>query len=85
MTKITASTRVVQPVGIRSQPSRAADGGHGRGGAVSLSNSILRRSLLVGTLPQNPVDGRPADLECLGDVAGPHSLSLQFAHPRRFY
>ncbi len=34
---------------------------------------------------QHPVDGRPADLECLGDVAGPHALSLQFADPRSFY
>jgi hypothetical protein len=85
MAKITASKRVIQPVGIRGQPPRTADGCHRRGGAVSLSNFILRRSLLVGTLPQNPVDGRPADLECLGDVAGPHALNLQFADPRSFY
>jgi hypothetical protein len=51
MTKIAASTSVVQPVGIRSQPTRDADGGHGSRRVVSLINSILRRSLLVGTLP----------------------------------
>jgi hypothetical protein len=73
MTKIAARTSVVQPVGIRSQPARAADGGHESRGVVSLINPILRPSLLVGTLPQNPVDGRPAVLECLGDVAGPHA------------
>ena len=51
MTTIAARPSVVQPVGIRSQPARAADGGHGSREVVSLSNSILRRSLLVGTLP----------------------------------
>jgi hypothetical protein len=61
MTKITASTRVVQPAGIRSQPPRAAKRGHGRREATLLCNSILLRSPVASTLPENPVDGRWAN------------------------
>jgi hypothetical protein len=90
MTKITASTRVVQPAGIRSQPPRAAKRGHGRREATLLCNSILLRSPVASTLPENPVDGRPADLErlrcrwaaCLAPSLS-HWPQLKTANPKR--
>jgi hypothetical protein len=52
MTKIAASTSVVQPVGIRSQPVRALEGGHESRGAVSLRNSIYRAASLSARCPK---------------------------------
>jgi hypothetical protein len=50
-----------------------------------LCNSMLLRSPVASTLPENPVNGRLADLERLRDVAGPHALRLQFSHPCLIY
>jgi hypothetical protein len=38
-------------------------------------------NLQLGATNQHLTDGRPTDLECLGDVDRPHALRLQFAHP----
>jgi hypothetical protein len=76
MTKIAASTSVVQPTCLPSQSARAAKRTCGQRRLILLQKSILRRSLVSSLLTENPVNGGPADLERLGDVVGPHALSL---------
>jgi hypothetical protein len=59
---------IVQATRLRSQTVHVARGSRK---LIFLRKSILGPSLAVGPLPEKPVDGRPADLERLGDVRGP--------------
>jgi hypothetical protein len=46
-----------------------------------LCNSILLRSPVAGTLPENPVDGRPGDLDGIGTCACKAAMILSASGP----